>query len=149
MAVLFWLVFFPASGFARYWVVQRVERRPQPLQSNEPLQLIGGIALFCLLVSGFLLLNLGGHWLRVFLFLAGGIAYDLTLRWYFFEREVYRLRKRSRCSHRAAVRTVRSWSGYRAITDFLPAGLRYRWPLLHGAQKTGLTGADVDPYDAS
>jgi hypothetical protein len=131
MAVLLWLLFFLASGFARYWVVQRIEHRPQPLQSNEPLQLIGGLALFCLLGGCFLLLNLGAHWLRVFLFLAGGIAYDLTLRWYFFERAVYRIRKGTRCSHHVAVEDVRSRSGYRAITDFLPAGLRYRLSHLH------------------
>ncbi len=141
LAVLFCLLFFPASGFARYWIVQRVERRPQILQSNEPLQVIGGLALFCLLAGCFLLLNLGGHWSRLCLILAGGIAYDLTLRWYFFEREVYRIRKRSRCSRRAALRTVRSRSGYRAITDFLPAVLRYR--------KTGLTGNGVNPSVAS
>jgi hypothetical protein len=141
LVVLLWLLFLTASGFARYWVVQRVERRPQPLQSNEPLQLIGGLALFCLLAGCFLLLNLGGHWLQVFLCLAGGIAYDLTLRWCFFEWEVYQIRKRSRCSHHVAVQTVRRWSGYRAIIDFLPWNLRNRLP----HQKTDLPGNGVNP----
>jgi len=119
--IILGLLFVFASGFARYWIVQRSERRPQPVQSNEPLQLIGGLALVGLLVCCFLSLNFW-HWLRPLLLFAGGVAYDLTLRWYFFGREVYRIRKRSGCSQDDAVRTVRKRAGYRAITDFLPAG---------------------------
>ena len=144
LALLLWLIFFIASGVARYWIVRPHNRRPQSLQANEPLQLIGFLGLFCLLTGCLLSLNFGGHGLRVLLILAGGIAYDQTLRWCFVGREAYRVRQRSRCSHYAAVRTVQIRAGYRAMTDFLPAGLRRR--LSH--QKTDLTGNGVNPYDA-
>jgi hypothetical protein len=149
LVLLLWAVFFLASGVARYWVVQPRKRRPQPLQSNEPWQLIGGLGLLCLLAGCFLWLNLTGHAWRVSLFLAGGIAYDLTLRWYFVGREAYRFRQRAHCSRRTAVRTVRGRAGYRPVTDFLPAGLRHRLPVRHQDQETDLGGDNTDPFVAS
>jgi hypothetical protein len=149
LVLLLWGTFFFASGVARYWIVQPRKRRPQAFQSNEPWQLIGWFALLSLLAGCFLWLNLGGHGWRAALVFAGGVAYDLTLRWYFVGRETYRFRQRARCSHRTAVRTVQDRAGYRPIADFLPAGLRRRLSLRRGDQETGVSSDNVNPSTAS
>jgi O-antigen/teichoic acid export membrane protein len=105
------LIFFPASGFARYWIVKRNDCRPVAL-SNEALQCIGGAGLFCLLAGCFITFNLGNQSLWPATLLVAGLLYDLTLRWFFFEKEVYRICKTSKCRRDIIVERVRRRAGY-------------------------------------
>ena len=98
------MVFFPASSFARYWIVKRRDRRPIAL-NNEALQLIGGAGLLCLLAGCFIAFNVGGRSLWPLGFLVAGLVYDFALRWFFFEKEVYRICKAARSSRRRKVAT--------------------------------------------
>lgn len=111
LSVLLCFVFFPASGFARYWLVKRHDRRPITLH-NEALQLIGGTGLFCLLAGCFIAFNIGDRGLWPLGGLVAGLVYDLALRWFFFEKEVYRICKTEHCRRDVAVERIRRRGGY-------------------------------------
>ena len=92
--------------------MKRSDSRPNVIRENVVLELVGGFAMLCLLAGCFLLFNLARErGLAVGMFVAG-ILYDQCARWFFFEQEVYRLRKATRGRREKVVQRVRGRAGY-------------------------------------
>lgn len=123
LGVLLCLFYFPASGFARYWLVKRADSRPIALH-NEALQMINGTGFLCLLAGCFMTFNLAGPSLRPVIFLASGLTYDVILRRFFFKKEVYRLCKTSNCRREVAAQRVRRRANYGSFSFAAAFGRR-------------------------